>query len=189
MPIEIVRNVSAASVKGFSGAITGIGTTTGIGTALAIRFTINNLDSDTFITAGLSTGYPIYIFNTKVGNGITAINSSDANVIGIGSTYLDCIYRVSAWSGVVGDDNLGIITCNVHSKSNLVGIATTGTELSPVGNFSWGRLGGFTRSSNPISIAMSTFVSDVGLTTYPTIQRRSIGLKLRYETGSSKRLT
>ncbi len=189
-PIETVIGVDALSVQGFGGVITGIGTTTGIGTNLAIKFTLNNLDSNTFVTAGLSTGYPIYIYNTRVGNGITAINANNNNIIGIGSTYLDCIYYVNAWSGVVGDDNVGIVTCNIHSGSNIVGIATTGTELRPVGNFSWGKLSGFTRSDKPISIAISSYIADAGLTTYPTIQRRSIGLKLRRETGAlPKRLT
>ena len=51
---------------------------------------------------------------------------------------------------------------------------------------SWGRLSGFTRSSTPISIAVTGYVSSIGissesysagLSTYPTIQRRGFGLR------------
>jgi hypothetical protein len=189
-PFETITNFT--SVDGFCGVVTGIGTTTGIGTSKALKFFINNLDSNTFVTAGLSTGYPIYIYDTRIGNGITAISNSNNNRVGIGSTYLDCVYYVSDWSGVVGDDNAGIITCNVHSNSNIIGLSSSGTEINPVGKFSWGKLSGagVTRGTNPISIAVTTNTVDVGLTTYPTIQRRSIGLKLIYDTGAlPKRLT
>ena len=189
-PFETIKNIT--TVNGFCGVVTGIGTTTGIGTSKALKFFLNNLDSDTFVTAGLSTGYPIYIYDTRVGSGITAISNSNNNRVGIGSTYLDCVYYVSAWSGVVGDDNAGIITCNVHSDSNIIGLSSSGTEIKPVGKFSWGRLygAGVVRSTNPISIAVTTNTVDVGLTTYPTIQRRAIGLKLIYATGAlPKRLT
>ena len=148
-----------------------------------IQFYVNNLDSDSFVTAGIETGYYVYIYDTRVGNGVTSIDDSNG-VVGIGSSYLDSIYYVSGWSGVVGDDNVGIITCNVHPDTDLSGITSSGTEISPIGKFTWGRLSGFNRSDNPISIDLSEYVSDAGLTTYPTIQRRGIGLKLIYETGA-----
>ena len=179
--VELLTAVD--QVKGFAGVITGITSTNGIGTDKAIQFYVNNLDSDSFVTAGIETGYYVYIYDTRVGNGVTSIDDSNG-VVGIGSSYLDSIYYVSGWSGVVGDDNVGIITCNVHPDTDLSGITSSGTEISPIGKFTWGRLSGFNRSDNPISIDLSEYVSDAGLTTYPTIQRRGIGLKLIYETGA-----
>jgi hypothetical protein len=78
------------------------------------------------------------------------------------------------------------MTCNVASDTSIVGIATTGTLNYPVGKMSWGRLSGFTRSSSPISIAVTGYVSSAGissesysagLSTYPIIQRRGFGLR------------
>jgi hypothetical protein len=161
--IDKINTVS--SVIGFSGKITGIQTTSGIGTNLAIRFTLQS----PLGFSGLTTGYPIYIFNTKVGNGVTSVIDSNNNIVGIGTTFLDNIYYINSFNS-----SSGIITCNVHSSSPVVGIATTGSYL---GNFSWGRLSGFNRSSSPISIGVSQYTVDVGLTTFPTIQRRGYGLR------------
>jgi hypothetical protein len=178
--VELMSGVN--EVKGFSGVVTGISTSAGIGTSLALRFYINNLDANNLV--GLETGNPIYIYNTSIGSGVTSINTSNTSVVGVGTTYLDNIYQIHSWSGVVGDNNLGIITCNVHSSSNIIGLSTFGTELNPVGNFSWGRLTVSSRSNSPISIGVSGNSVDVGLTTFATVQRRGIGLKLRYETGA-----
>ncbi|MGA1048012.1 MAG: hypothetical protein ACO3UU_08365, partial [Minisyncoccia bacterium] len=154
-------------IEGQSGNIIGIGTTVGIGTDLAINFKLPSV-------SGLSTGNPIYVFNTKVGTGVTSILNSNSNVVGIGTTFLDNIYYISGINASVG-----IITCNIHSQSSVVGIATTGNI---VGQFSWGRLyqksgQGFIRSSSPISIGVSGFTVNSGLNTFPTVQRRGYGLK------------
>jgi hypothetical protein len=161
---ENIKNIT--NIEGFSGKIIGIATTAGIGTDLAIKFT---LDPGLAPFTGLSVGYPIYIFNTKVGNGVTSIINNNNSVVGVGTTFLDNIYYISGLSVATG-----IITCNVHSSSILSGILTTGSNI---GEFSWGRLSGFTRSSNPISIAVSSFAVDSGLSTFPTIQRRGYGFK------------
>jgi hypothetical protein len=163
LPDPIYENITnITGVAGTSGNITGIGTTVGIGTNLAIKFTLSSV-------AGLSVGYPIYIFNTSVGNGVTSIINTNSSIVGVGTSFLDNIYYIN---GI--DASVGIITCNIHSQSSTVGIATTG---SIVGNFSWGRLSGFTRSSSPVSIAVSGFTVNSGLTTFPTIQRRGYGLR------------
>ena len=161
---ENITNVT--TIQGFSGNITGIATASGIGTSLAIKFT---LDSSLAPFTNLTVGQPIYIFNTKVGNGVTSILTSNSAVVGVGTTFLDNVYHISAFNSSVG-----IITCNVLSTSSLVGIATTG---SSVGQFSWGRLSGFARSSSPVSIAVSAYQVDSGLSTFPTIQRRGYGLR------------
>ena len=157
---ENITNITG--IAGTSGNITGISTVVGIGTNLAIKFTLSSV-------SGLSVGYPIYIYNTIVGNGVTSIISTNSDIVGVGTTCLDNIYYIS---GI--DVSSGIITCNIHSQTSTVGFATTG---SIVGNFSWGRMTGFTRSSSPVSIGVSGFIVNSGLTTFPTIQRRGYGLR------------
>jgi hypothetical protein len=156
--------VSASTVEGFSGYITGIQTVSGIGTNMAIRFTLNSPSG----FSGLSTGYPIYIYDTYVGNGVTSIINHNTSIVGVGTSFLDNIYYIQQFNASVG-----IITCNIHSQTNVVGIATTG---SIVGKFSWGRISGFSRQA-PVAIAVSGYTVDVGLTTFPTIQRRGYGLR------------
>ena len=165
LPDIIYEEIDDASVvEGFAGYITGIQTVAGIGTNLALRFTLNSLTG----FSGLATGYPIYISNTSVGKGVTSIIDQNTNVVGVGTTFLDNIYYINAFNASVG-----IITCNIHSQTNTVGIATTGAF---VGSFSWGRIAGFSRPS-PVAIAVSGYSVDVGLTTFPTIQRRGYGLR------------
>ena len=157
--------LSITSVEGFSGIITGIGTTVGIGTDLALQFTLNSTLAP---FEGLRVNYPIYIFDTKIGNGVTSIYNSNTSVIGIGTTFLDNIYNVSAF-----DQNTGTIICNILSTTSIVGLTTSGLQS---GKISWGRLSGFTRSSSPISIGVSGYTVS-GLSTFPTIQRRGYGLR------------
>jgi hypothetical protein len=165
---ENITNISL--VNGFSGIITGITTATGSGgNPLALKFYLNAPSY-----TGLQIGYPIYIFDTRVGNGVTSIDNSNTAVVGIGSTFLDNIYYIHQLSS---SGTTGIITCNIKSNTSVVGLTTTGNVSNPVGKFSWGRLSGFTRSTSPISIGVSGNTIDVGLSTFPTIQRRGAGLR------------
>jgi hypothetical protein len=167
-------------VEGFSGIITGISTTAGTsGNPLAIVFNLNVKSPNTF-PSGLSTGYPIFIYDTIVGRGVTSIDSSNTAVVGVGTTFLDNIYKIHSFTSI-GSTN-ALITCNVRSTTSVIGIATTGTNI--VGKFSWGKMSGFTRSSYPISIAVTGSTVDVGLTTFATIQRRGYGLR---DTGALKK--
>ena len=169
--VELISNITVANVNGFSGNITGIGTTTGSGgNSLALRFTLEGPVG----FAGLSTGYPIYIFDTRVGNGVTSIDSSNSTVVGIGTTFVDNIYYIHQFSSSA---TVGIITCNILSTTSTVGLVSIGSTSNSVGKYSWGRMSGFTRSNSPISIGVTGNTVDVGLTTFATIQRRGIGIR------------
>ena len=165
---ELIGNIT--SVKGFSGIITGIGTTTGDGVPLALKF---SLFASSY--ADLNINYPIYITNTTVGTGVTSIFDSDSEVVGIGTTFLDNIYNINhLWNS----GTAGIITCNIKSDTTVVGLGSTGSSMDAIGRFSWGRLGGsFTRSAEPIALGVTGLTVNAGLTTFPTIQRRSSGLR------------
>jgi len=165
--------IGITNVQGFSGIITGITTTTGVGTDLAYQFNLQVFSPTTFVSTGLQTGYPIYIYDTTVGNGVTSIDNSDSEIVGIGTTFADNVYKIHSFTSV-GSTNASII-CNVQSNSVISGISTFG--YVQIGKFSWGKLSGFSRSSSPISIGVTANTIDVGLSTFPTIQRRGYGFR------------
>jgi len=156
-----------ADVKGFSGIVTGISTTINSG-QLALTF---DLKRNTTFGLDLQSGYPLLIKNTTIGSGVTSVINSDSEVVGIGTTFLDNIYYVSQISN---SGNTASIICNIHSNSSVSGILSTGDYL---GEFSWGRFGTVTRSSSPISLNVFGKTVDVGLSTFPSIQRRGAGLR------------
>jgi len=175
LPSPTYENISSIDViQGFSGIVTGITTVNaqGIGT-LAIQFNLHRLDSISNYN-GLVVGYPIYIYDTSVGNGVTSIANNDLSVVGVGTTFVDNIYFIQEISNV---GLAGSIVCYVNSGTSVVGIATTSNSSNPIGRFSWGRFAGISRSSSPVSIAVTGNTVDVGLTTFPTIQRRGTGLR------------
>lgn len=170
-PKVSVENLSGiTAVAGFAGTVTGIGTTVGTGgNALALKFTLN---ASSF--TGLQAGYPIYVFNTSIGSGVTSINGSDSSVVGIGTSFLDNVYIINDFHS---SSTTGVATCNILSTTSVAGLSTSGSATDPRGYFSWGRLSGFSRSSSPVSIAVTGLTVDSGLSTFPTIQRRGYGLR------------
>jgi hypothetical protein len=158
-------------VEGFSGIITGISTNTGIsGNSLAMTFYVE-YDS-TSVIDGLLEGYPIYVQDTHVGHGVTSIDSSDDAIVGVGTTTSDNIYYIHS---ITRDNLVGIITSNILSTSNTVGVHTMPNDIC--GRFSWGRLSGFSRVDNAVSVAVTGYSVSSGLSTFPTLQRRKYGLR------------
>ena len=136
---------------------------------MKINFRANASDAN-----DLQSGYPILVYNTTVGTGVTSVNSGNSSIVGIGTSFLDNVYIVNSKTN--SGPNAEII-CNIKTDSNIVGIATTGSLTLPLGNISWGRLYNFTTRANPISIGVTGLVVDSGLSTFPTIQRRTFGLR------------
>lgn len=179
-PPKVIAPVSASShetitsisdLLGFSGIVTGITTTTGVGGhPLALKFFLNA--NTTF--APLSIGYPISVFNTNVGSGVTSVDLNNASVVGVGTTYLDNIYYVHNIS-FLGQN--AEVTSNIKSNTVVTGIVTVGSATTNVGRFSWGKMGGFVRSSEPLAIAVTGFTVNPGLSSFPLIQRRGYGLR------------
>ena len=167
-------------ISGYSGIITGISTASGIGVDKAIRFDLEFEQTDDIDS--LQVGFPILISDTTVGLGVTSIDNSDNAIVGVGTTCVDNIYYVHSFTR----SNLtGIITANVLSSTNNVGIATTtGSRSNPCGTFSWGRLAGFERGTEAIGVAVSGFTVNSGLSTFPILQRRGFGLR---DTGSLRK--
>jgi hypothetical protein len=167
--VELISNITL--INGFSGTITGIGTTTGSGgNPLALKFTLEGPVG----FSQLQIGYPIYIFDTRVGKGVTSIDTSNSAIVGVGSTFVDNIYYIHQFSSSA---TVGIITCNILSTTSTIGLSSSGNVSNPIGKFSWGRISGFNRSSSPISIGVTGNTVDVGLSTFATIQRRGTGIR------------
>ena len=177
IPTISLENITNAGVAtGFSGIITGIQTATGIGGhPLGIEFFITHPSlGDNKGESPISDGARILISDTVTGYGITSIDGHDSSTVGIGTTFLNNVYKVDAFSR---DADAGKITCNVLSTTSVVGIATTGSATNPCGTLSFGKISGFTRSSSPISIGVTGLNIDAGLSTFPILQRRGTGLR------------
>ena len=174
---------SFQNIQGFTGIITGITATTGTnGNTKGLKINFRALADRTVggeknlgDATDLQPGYPILIHQTTVGTGVTSIDANDASVVGIGTQFLDNVYIVASKTNI-GDK--GEIIVNVHSNSNIAGIATVGSfdtddddgTLS-LGYLSWGRLYNFGTRANPVSIGVTGLVVDSGLSTFPTITR------------------
>ena len=186
LPTPLYETINTVqNVQGFSGIITGISTTTGTGGhPLALKFNFRamkdygengeaNVASDAL---DLLTGYPIVIYDTTVGNGVTSVNSNDSAVVGIGTTFLDNIYVVNSITSLASNAE---IICNVDSGSSVVGILESGNFddlqaglTTSLGKLSWGRIYNYDNRTNGISIGVTGLTVDAGLSTFPTIQRR-----------------
>ena len=174
---DIVTGIT--SVKGNTGIVTGIEFTRLDGNK-AIKFTLT-LDSDqqTFDTTNVFIpGNPIFIYDTEVGNGIISINENDSEVVGIGTTCVDNIYIIKEFSttGISPNPVIGIITCRIDSGTDPTSInedAIVGYSTNPIGKFSVGILTGadIKRSDSPISIGVTGFSVNSGLSSFPIVQR------------------
>ena len=170
IPTVSLENITGAASTGFSGIITGIQTATGVsGHPLALEFFVTHPS-----ISALSVNDRIFVSDTVTGYGITSIDGHNLSIVGIGNTFLDNIYKVDAFARNV---NKGKITCNILSTTSVVGIATTGSATNPCGTLSFGKISGFARSSDPISIGVTGFTASTGLSTFPIIQRRGKGLR------------
>jgi hypothetical protein len=173
-------------IIGYSGIITGIGTTTGTGGhPLALKLYVDLIGStETTLFGTLKPDYKIFVKDTTIGTGVTSVNANDTDVIGIGTQFLNNVYHVNDFSFEL--TGTGEITCNIKSDTDIVGLAATSS--TGVGKFSWGLIGGFKRQVlNPISLSVAGNTVDVGLTTFPTIVR-SGGVGLRRSGNLAKKV-
>ena len=174
-PFQTEKVTSFDEIQGFTGIITGITTTTtNSGAQAALKFFFRATKT---VQPRLQVGYPVFIRDTSVGHGVTSVDTHNSSIVSIGTTFLDNIYKVHA---IASNGEDGEIVCNVENGSNIVGIATTGfhypsgiTTSTSLGRLSWGRLYDGVRSSNPISIGVTGLTVNTGLTTFPTIQRKT----------------
>jgi len=164
---------SIDNVEGFTGIITGISTTTVSGQSALKFFFRADKTANTLLV-----GYPVFIKDTVVGTGITSVDTHNSSIVGVGTTFLDNIYKVHA---VASTGENGEITCNIlNGQTTGVGAGLTGNFNSSnpgiathLGRISWGRLYNASRAISPISIGVTGLTINSGLTTFPTIQRKN----------------
>jgi len=168
------------SYEGDFGIITGIKTTSvgvaSTGLIFDLYIPRNSFLRDSTVTglttiSGISTGYYFVIYNSNVGFGMTSLDSN-GNVVGVGTTCLDNVYRVSSVS--IGQTNaLGVgltyvaqVTVSVSNYNGLVGLGIS----SFYGEYSWGRitLGPRSKTNTYNAYTSNGFV---GIATGSTISR------------------
>ena len=172
-PYQTEKITSIDNVEGFTGIITGISTTTVSGQSALKFFFRADKTANTLLV-----GYPVFIKDTTVGTGVVSVDTHNSSVVGVGSTFLDNIYKVHAVSST-GEN--GEITCNIQNgQTTGVGAGLTGNfnNSNPgiathLGRISWGRLYNASRASSPISIGVTGLTVNSGLSTFPTIQRKN----------------
>ena len=172
---EVSFNVNF--IEGYTGTITGIEGVSQAGyNQLIFSFTKTPGYESQLITS-LGIGDYIVVSGTTVGDGIEGIaGTSGANpssVIGIGTQFLDCVYRVSNVSFI--GQNTGTFTVNTSLSNPVTGINTTGVDL---GTMSWGKINGITRDLD-ISKSFRTYdpVFTEDMRNFPSIVRTSGGLR------------
>ena len=93
--------------------------------------------------------------------------------MGLGVSFADNIYVVAGIH--TASAGVGVITCLIHSGTPTAGLSSIGSAISPVGKYSVGKISGFTRGSNPISIGVTGntvgVTTGVRISTFPTIKR------------------
>jgi len=182
--LDNITDLEGDETRGYSGLVTSITpVTVGGDPAIQLSLLKTSLGS---LNELATIGTPIYVFNTRIGSGVTAMDTLGIHTVGIGTTFADNVYHLtnidtSTFSG----QNLAIVKCKVQVNTGLTSI---GDNDNPVGEFSWGELrntGGFGRSSS-ISIGVTGLTIDAGLTTFPVIQRRGSIYGIR-DTGALKK--
>ena len=157
----ITSNENSTVIVGKSGIITAISKDASNNT---ITFTSTDPIDD---FGGIVAGEPIYISNTKIGSGVTSLGIDGTTIVGVGTTLLDNIYHVSAKSA-------GTITCNVSATTDL----SWDNVDNHNANYSWGKITSQVRDElNPIEITVNGRDVVAGLSTFPTLQRRSEGFR------------
>ena len=173
--------LSNIKYEGDFGHIVGIGTSTvaGIGTALQFDLFIpqDSVLRDTSVVgsaitvSGIASGYYFTTFETNVGNGLTAYeNAVGTSPVGIGTSFLDNIYKVHSAKTIqgpafgIGSTTLRRVTVSVSSTEGI------GIGSGMFGKYSWGRLHDFVKKETSTFTAI-TDDGISGIITGPVIIR------------------
>ena len=169
--------------EGDFGIITGIGTTSVVGIATTgLTFDLfipldsplrsSDIMSSPITSSGIKTDYYFVVSDTYTGNGLTAYgDASGTTTVGIGTSFIDNIYRVMAVENVTGDA-VGVGTTTLTrvtvSVNSIQGVGT-GSSIF-FGKYSWGRLYDFVKSDTSQFTVINTD-GITGIQTGPVIVR------------------
>ena len=187
---ESVTQDTLTSIKyqGDFGEIVGIGTSTvaGIGTALQFDLFIpkDSVLRDTSVmdsavtVSGIQSGYYFTVFDSNTGSGLTSYdNPIGITTVGVGTAFLDNIYKVHSAKNVTGDAYGIGSTVGINTTLRRVTVSVSSTEGIGIGSgfkgrFSWGRLHDFVKKGDG---AFTAITNDgiTGIKTGPIIIRTS----------------
>ena len=172
----------------------GIGTSTvaGIGTALQFDLFIpkGSVLRDTSVVgtavtvSGIASGYYFTVFDSNVGSGLISYeNAIGTSPVGIGTSFIDNIYKVHSAKNItgpallstgVGNTTLRRVTVSVDNLEGIVRPVGVSTIINGLyyGKFSWGRLHDFVKKDTK---AFTAITNDgiTGIKTGPIIIRTS----------------
>jgi len=175
-----VEEISSVEYTGDFGIISGISTTSvGVAsTGITFDFVIpensflrdNSIVGTGITVSGIQTGYYFVVYNSNIGSGVTSLRQ-DASIVGVGTSFLDNIYEVSAVS-IAQTDAIGFgvtyvakVTVSVENYNGL-----TGTGYSSFfGEYSWGRISASTRLDPKTFTSYNNALS--GVSTSPIVLR------------------
>ena len=154
-------------VRGYSSIITEIQGSNG-----SIRFFFRKLDQFELITS-LFAGDYIVVSESVIGNGVEAIGQNILDVVGVGTQFLDCVYKVASVTYINSLE--GFVDVNV--RTNQSGVSGTGINL---GYMSFGAIGSVVRDfDNSIAFDIPNPLYTTDMTNFPTLSRTKGGLRDR----------
>ena len=124
---------------------------------------------------GISVGDYFVIRNTcigSVGEGVTSIDGSQSNIVAVGSSFLDNVYRAAAVTSIGGTDVVRVAT-NIHSITGI----NTDPEFYRYGTFSWGKINTGGRDGQTLGFQSHDPLSGVSTSAHVS---RSTRLKSEY---------
>ncbi len=121
--------------------------------------------------SGIKTDYYFKVFNSNIGFGITSLDSN-SSIVGVGTSYLDNIYKVASVSiAQTSVPGIGLTSVSRVIVSALNYNGLTGTGFSNFyGEFTWGKINTTTRKF-PKTFEAYTSRGITGLSTAPIVQR------------------
>ena len=187
-PPRITKEVvNVNSYTGDYGVIVGVGSTA-VGAQKQLFFD-TYIPTDSFMRDANIVGTAITLSNIQSGDIIVikdtflSIGSTFASEVGVGNTFLDCVYKVGSASTemvkVYTENNAGVTTAVMRIKCNVdtfgPGIAHT---IRPfMGNYSWGRID-FAERTNTKTFDAYNSTGVTGISTAGLVQR-SASLKFK----------
>ena len=122
--------------------------------------------SSAVTVSGIQSGYYFTVFDSNVGSGLTSYeNAIGTSPVGIGTSFIDNIYKVHSAKNITGDAYGIGTTVGINTTLRRVTVSVSSTEGIGIGSgfkgrFSWGRLHDFVKDGT----SAFTAINDDGVT-------------------------
>ena len=155
-------------VRGFSSKITRIENLSNPipGIQYGLRFYFTKLNDSELLT-DIQVGDYVVASQTNVGSGVIAVDQNQFQLVGIGTQFLDCVYRVEQI------DVLERKFIDVNVDTNVSGIS----EIGELGYLNFGVISGVTRGNNSQSFPIPNPTYTENMSNFPTLVRTKGGLR------------